>query len=148
MSAIAIGIYKLFCPFKTRKLPLAGQYNQLSSAYAIHQPQEQTDSGVCTKPKEWKQEGISTGDQYSTYIQIHRKRKQARGKRGGKKKKKAQKLLGKGIFNLTNVQFTQEELRVLELGLKYAPDKPFDKFEAFIDLQKFLRKLNIKNTLP
>lgn len=101
-------------------------------------------SGIRNSPSERNHEGIPTGDGCRTYIQSYRKRKQARGKRGGKKKKEAQKLLGQGIFNLSSVQFTREELKVLELGLKYAPDKPFDQFEAFIDLQKFLRKLNIK----
>lgn len=33
---------------------------------------------------------------------------------------------------------------MLDLGLKFAPDKALDKFEAYIDLQKFMRKLNLK----
>lgn len=43
-----------------------------------------------------------------------------------------------------DVVFTQEELLVLDSGIKYAPSKPFNQFEAFIDLQKFIRKLNLK----
>lgn len=35
-------------------------------------------------------------------------------------------------------------MRVLDLGLKYAPEKSLDPFEVFIDLQKFVRKLNIR----
>lgn len=35
-------------------------------------------------------------------------------------------------------------MKVLDSGLKYAPDKELDKFEVYIDLQKFVRKLNIK----
>lgn len=103
-------------------------------------------SRIQNKPTSWSQERVSPRKKHGTHIQEYRKRKQARGRRGGKKKKKASKLLGQGIFNLSNVQFTQDELGVLELGLKYAPDKPLDKFEAYIDLQKFLRKLYIKKT--
>lgn len=32
----------------------------------------------------------------------------------------------------------------MDLGLKFAPEKNFDHFEAFIDLQTFLWRLNIK----
>lgn len=35
-------------------------------------------------------------------------------------------------------------MRILDLGLKFAPQKKIDKFEVFIDLQKFIRKLKIK----
>lgn len=71
------------------------------------------------------------------------KRKQTRGKRGGTKKKK-KRILGGGIFNLSEATFNEEEMKVLDLGLKYAPDKNLDPFEVYIDLQKFVRKLNIK----
>lgn len=30
------------------------------------------------------------------------------------------------------------------MGLKYAPDKEINKSEVYIDLQKFMRKLNLK----
>lgn len=49
-----------------------------------------------------------------------------------------------GIFNLSDTTFTGDELKVLELGLKYAPDKNLNRFYVFIDLQKFMRKCNIK----
>lgn len=63
--------------------------------------------------------------------------------RGGVKKRKA-RILGGGIFNLREAVFKEEELKVLDLGLKYAPDKDLDKFDAYIDLQRFVRKINIK----
>lgn len=74
------------------------------------------------------------------------KKKQTRGCRGGRKKKK-KSALGKGIYNLSNATFTDEEHQVLNLGLKFAPDRTLDTFEAYIDLQKFMRKLNLKKTL-
>lgn len=37
-----------------------------------------------------------------------------------------------------------DELKVLELGLKFAPDKDPYKFDIFIDFQIFMRKVNIK----
>lgn len=65
-----------------------------------------------------------------------------RGCRVGSKKKKDG--LGKGIFNLTNIVFSKEEFIVLDKGIKFAPKKPFNIFETFIDLQRFIRKLNLK----
>lgn len=64
--------------------------------------------------------------------------KKERAQRGGKKKTRK---LGEGIFNLADIVFTQEELLVLDKGIKYAPSKSFNQFKAFIDLHKFVRKL-------
>lgn len=65
------------------------------------------------------------------------------GRKTTKKEPKDQ-LIGRGIFNLSDVSFTPQELKMLDLGLKFAPSKPLDKFELHVDLKKFLRKLNIK----
>lgn len=75
---------------------------------------------------------------------LEQKPTRRRGCRGGSKKKKRK--LGEGIFNLTSKTFSQEELLVLDKGIKYALTKSFNQFEAFIDLQKFVRKLNLKKT--
>lgn len=48
---------------------------------------------------------------------------------------------------MSEAVFNEEEPKVLDFGLKYAPDKDLDKFEAYIDLQKFVRKINIKRFL-
>lgn len=61
--------------------------------------------------------------------------------RGTEKRKR---VIGEGIFNISNVELTKEEPQVLDLGLKYAPDKIIDKFETYIDLHKFARRVNIK----
>lgn len=71
---------------------------------------------------------------------IYRKR----GRRGGRGKKKEKKQLNQGIFNLTGVEFSDQEMEVLRQGLKFAPDKDIEKFELFIDVEKYIRKLNIK----
>lgn len=71
-----------------------------------------------------------------------RKRKLARGKQMGTKKKKT-RTIGWGIFNLSDVIFNEGVIKVLDLGLKYAPDKDLDTFEVYIDLQNVIRKLNI-----
>lgn len=60
---------------------------------------------------------------------------------GAEKEKRS---LTAGIFNLTNVSFNEEQLLILVKGLKFALAKFLDKFEAFIDLEKFARKLNVK----
>lgn len=67
-------------------------------------------------------------------------RGRGRGRGRGKNKRK----LGEGLFNLTDITLTDQELYVLDQVLKFAPTKNMDKFETFVDLQKFGRKLNIK----
>lgn len=64
---------------------------------------------------------------------LHKRRgkKRYRGCRGGQKKKEKGSL-HTGIFNLSDTIFTKEELKVLELGLKYAPTKNIDEFKTFI----------------
>lgn len=39
---------------------------------------------------------------------------------------------------------TQEEIKVLDKGLKFAPIKNINKFNAYVDINKFIRSLNIK----
>lgn len=92
------------------------------------------------QPQDWW--GQQSRERFGTHAKKTRKRKQTRGTRGGKKKKK--RILGQGIHNLSNVQFTDDEIKVLDLRLKFAPDKTIDKFEVYIDLQKCIRTLNIK----
>lgn len=50
---------------------------------------------------------------------------------------------GEGIFNLSGQALTHEKIGVLDKGLKYAPTKNLDKFQNYIGIQKFVRKLNI-----
>lgn len=68
-----------------------------------------------------------------------------RGKRGRGRKKKKTRQLNTGIFNLTGLNFSEEELKVLAQGLKFAPDKNVNKFELFVDIEKYIGKLNNKN---
>lgn len=68
------------------------------------------------------------------------------GRDVGPAQRNPERVLGKGIYNLSHVQFSNDELKVLDLGLKFAPDKSLDKFEVYIDLHKFMRKLNTKKT--
>lgn len=70
-------------------------------------------------------------------------RRMSRGYRG-EKRNKEKGSLDAGIFNLSSATFSVEELKVLELSLKYAPSKSVDKFRTFIDLHKFISKINIK----
>lgn len=52
--------------------------------------------------------------------------------------------MGTGIFNISGS--TEDELRVLDKGLKFAPVYDFNKFYTYVNLQKFVRNLNIKKT--
>lgn len=78
----------------------------------------------------------------STIIMGHQKIQAERMQRGQREKEKGN--IGRGIFNLSRATFTEDEMRVLDLLLKYAPPKNMNKFEVYIDLQKFVRKFNIK----
>lgn len=49
-----------------------------------------------------------------------------------------------GIFNLSQTTLTDQEKLVLNHGLKFAPPKPLNKFGVFMDIQKYIRKLNSK----
>ena len=52
--------------------------------------------------------------------------------------------LGQGIFNLSSQVLSESEKLILDQGLKFAPPKGLDKFHTFMDIHKFVRKLNIK----
>ena len=49
-----------------------------------------------------------------------------------------------GIFNLSSAEFTNAEKVVLDKGLKFVPSRTLNKFNTFIDVQKFVRKMNIQ----
>lgn len=84
------------------------------------------------------------GTSNTTYIQRRfRGRKRHRGSRGGRHKKK-EIIIGQGIFNVSGIEFTEAEIKFLDSGLKFAPDQPYKEFKAYIDLQRFVRELNIK----
>lgn len=49
-----------------------------------------------------------------------------------------------GIYNLSKVKLTQKETNILNAGLKSTSTKPMNKFNIYIDIHKYVRKLNIK----
>lgn len=63
------------------------------------------------------------------------------------RRKEKKSLTGHGVFNLSSKVLTQEELSVLDKGLKYAPPQKIDKFSTFIDVHKYIRKVNIQHYL-
>lgn len=68
-----------------------------------------------------------------------------RGGRAGKRvqqKKKVEKL-GEGIYNLSGKHLTREEIFTLDRGIKYAPKKGLNKFQTYVGIQTFIRKLNV-----
>lgn len=42
------------------------------------------------------------------------------------------------------MELSREEILTLDKGIKFAPKKGLNKFETYIGVQKFIRKLNIK----
>lgn len=61
-------------------------------------------------------------------------------------KKKEGSGLG-GIYNLSVVTLTRKETNILNLGPKCGMKKPINKFGVYIDIHKYIRKLNIKKYL-
>ena len=53
-------------------------------------------------------------------------------------------MIGTGIFNLSGVDLTEDEIRVLDKGLKFAPVRNLNKFETYVSVQKYIRNLNLK----
>lgn len=73
-----------------------------------------------------------------------RKRK-IRGRRGGRQVQKGKTPVGAGIYNLSGKPFNDDEIRVLDRGLKYAPTRNLNKFHTYINLQKYIQNVSIKN---
>lgn len=42
------------------------------------------------------------------------------------------------------IELSKAELLTLDKGLKYAPKRNLNKFEVYMDIQKYTRKLNIQ----
>lgn len=74
-----------------------------------------------------------------------------RGKRRGRRinRTKEKEDLGptSGVFNLSSKIVSTDELHVLNKGLKLAPKAKLNKFQTFIDIQKFTRQLRMKRYL-
>lgn len=52
---------------------------------------------------------------------------------------------------MSGIELTKAEKTILNKGLKFVPHKPQNKFQTSIDVQKYVRKLNIKRyflTIP
>ncbi|XP_063805763.1 uncharacterized protein LOC134984051 [Pseudophryne corroboree] len=72
---------------------------------------------------------------------------QLRGRRGGRKevhkrlKLKRKLSQKKNIFNLSSRQLTDNEIAVLNKGLKFSPSTPPNIFNLFVELNRFVRNL-------
>lgn len=73
-----------------------------------------------------------------------KKRRCKRGCRGGRKLHPKKEEDISGIINLSTKEISKEELSTLGKGLKFVPPRNLNKFQTFIDVQKYTRKLNIK----
>lgn len=67
-----------------------------------------------------------------------------RGCRAGVKKQTKKRIVGEGIINISGGELTREEIKVLDKGLKFAPKKNLNTFNAYVDINKFTRSLHIK----
>lgn len=81
---------------------------------------------------------------HDNWKQTGGKKKGRRGRRAGWKTQKTKVPLGTGIYNINGTDLSEDELKVLDKGLKFAPVWNFNKFQTYIILQKFIRTLNIK----
>lgn len=53
-------------------------------------------------------------------------------------------MLDEGIYNFSNVELNENKIKVLDSGLQYAPQCNNNKFNVYMDLQEYIRKLNNK----
>lgn len=72
------------------------------------------------------------------------KERRARGCRAGRRVQKKERAGLGGIFNLTDITLTHKETNILNLGLKCGLKRPINKFDVFIDVHKYMRKMNMK----
>lgn len=75
---------------------------------------------------------------------IWSRKKRWRGRRAGRKLQKKKVPTGEGIFNLSGVPLNSNEIKVLDKGLKFAPTNNLNKFETYVNILKYMKKLNIK----
>lgn len=113
---------------------------------------------VITNPRKGDREGIipprmmafTLGEVFFPGGTMSKKGNRAkRGTRGGRclRSKKKAGVVDSGIFNLSKATLSAEEVNVLNHGLKFAPPHTLNKFNTFIDIQKYIRKLHIKRYL-
>lgn len=61
---------------------------------------------------------------------------------GSKKKEEGDRL--SGIYNLSSIELTHKETNILHLGQKCGLKRPISKFDVYVDVHKYMRKLNMK----
>lgn len=67
------------------------------------------------------------------------------GCRTGSRTQKKKKRTGLGsIINLSQTVLTHKETNILNQGLKCGMKRPLNRFDVFIDIHRYIRKLNIK----
>lgn len=64
------------------------------------------------------------------------------GRRVQEKKEKGDRITG--IYNLTNVTLTDKEINILNTGFKCSMKKPINRFNVYIDIHKYVCKINMK----
>lgn len=73
-----------------------------------------------------------------------------RGTRGGGRCAQSQTkkdIKGNGISNLSSQDLTDAKIRVLDRGLKIAPPQKLNKFHTYMDIHRYVRKLNVQRYL-
>lgn len=60
----------------------------------------------------------------------------------GTKGKKS--VVGQDIYNLSSANLFSEEISLLDKGLKFAPPQKLNKFQTYMDIHKYTRKLSVK----
>lgn len=73
------------------------------------------------------------------------KERRLRGCRAGRKvQEKKDGIKTGGIFNLSDTVLSYKETNILHLGLKCGLKRPINKFDVFIDIHKYMCKVNMK----
>lgn len=70
------------------------------------------------------------------------KERDQRGEENTREKEKGNNW--RGCFNLSTQVSTNNEKAILDKGLKFAPPKGLNKFQTFMDIHKYIKKVYIK----
>lgn len=104
-------------------------------------PPARSQQGQYFQESQWREQPQWERD-YSQYPGQRREEQGDVGPGEGSKKKERAGL--GGIFNLSNAILSRKETNILHLGLKCGLKRPINKFDVFIDIHKYIRKVNMK----
>lgn len=95
---------------------------------------EFSTSSLC--PTQSGGDWLDVTPQQAVYDNRSKENKNKRGRRGGRRVQKSKTPIGTGIYNLSGTPLNEEEIQVLDRGLKYAPTRNLNTFQTYVSIQQ------------